>query len=69
MNSRFGDDSLNWRRLCRAAALEQNPDELYEIIHRINSALKTRQRRLRRFAGTRRNDVSHSSSSRLARAA
>jgi hypothetical protein len=68
MNSRFTDDSMNWRKLCRAAALEQNPDKLSQIIHRINSALKTHQRRLRSFLETRRNRTSHIPS-RLDRAA
>ena len=62
MNSRFADDSLTWRKLCRAAALERDPDELSRIIHRITSALKAQQRRLRRIAGTRRTDVPHISS-------
>jgi hypothetical protein len=59
MNSRFTDDSLNWRRLCRAAALEQNPDKLCQIVGKIASALRTRQRRLRRFSETRRPDIAH----------
>ena len=68
MNSRFTEDSLNWRKLCRAAALEQNPDKLSQVVQRINSALTTRQRRLRSFAETRLDDISHISS-RLDRAA
>jgi hypothetical protein len=59
MNSRFTDDSLNWRKLCRAAALEQNPHKLSQIVQRISSALKVRQRRLRRFSESRRDNVSH----------
>lgn len=68
MNSRFTDDSLNWRRLCRAAALAHDPERLSQIIHRMNSALKSHQRWLRRFAATRHSDTSHISS-RLDRAA
>jgi hypothetical protein len=68
MNSRFTDDSLNWRKLCRAAALERNPDKLYQIVQRITSALKARQRGLRGFAETRGVNISHISS-RLHRAA
>jgi hypothetical protein len=59
MNSRFTDDSLNWRKLCRAAALEQNPDKLSRIVQKIGSALRARQRRLRRFSETRRENISH----------
>jgi hypothetical protein len=68
MNSRFTDDSLNWRKLCRAAALEQNPDSLSQIVQKISSALKAHQRKLRRFSQTRRDNLSHIAS-RLDRAA
>jgi hypothetical protein len=54
MNSHFTDESLNWRMLCRAAAVEQNPDVLAQIVHRINLALKLRQRVLLSFAEARR---------------
>jgi hypothetical protein len=50
MNSRFADESMNWRRLCRSAALERRPDELFEIVEKINLALKTHQRTLRNLA-------------------
>jgi len=50
MNSRFTDESLNWRRLCRSAALEQRPDKLSQIVERINLALKNRQRALHNLA-------------------
>jgi hypothetical protein len=59
MNSRFTDDSLNWRKLCRAAALEQDPDKLCQIVQKIGSALRARLRRLRRFSQTRRENISH----------
>lgn len=62
MNSRFSDESLNWRKLCRAAVLEKNPDGLSQIVQRINSALKQRQRMLRRSAGAGRENTSHISS-------
>jgi hypothetical protein len=68
MNSRFTDDSLIWRKLCRAASLEQNPDSLSQIIQKMNSALKTRMRKLRGSVETRRSNTSHLSS-RLHRAA
>jgi hypothetical protein len=68
MNSRFTDDSLIWRKLCRAASLEQNPDSLSQIIQKINSALKTRLRKLRSSVETRRNNASRLSS-KLGRAA
>jgi hypothetical protein len=68
MNSRFTDDSLNWRKLCRAAALEQNPDKLSQIVQKIGSALKARQRRLSRFSESRRQNLPHLAS-RLDRAA
>jgi len=47
MNSRFTDESLNWRTLCRAAVSEQDPDTLSQIVNRINLALRMRQRVLR----------------------
>lgn len=50
MNSRFADESLNWRTLCRAAVLEQDPDKLSQIVQRINAALESRQCVLRSFA-------------------
>jgi len=68
VNSDFTKDSLNWRRLCRAAALEQDPNKIRQIVQRIDSALASRQQTLRRFAKTRRGDVSLSPST-LERAA
>lgn len=62
MNSRFADESLSWRRLCRFAALEQRPDKLCEIVERINLALKARQRLLRSLAEARRDHPEHISS-------
>jgi hypothetical protein len=62
MNFRFTNESLNWRKLCRSAALEQRPDKLSRIVERINMALKTRQRTLRNLAEARRSDSSHLSS-------
>ena len=59
MNSRFTDESLNWRKLCRASALEQDPAKLSQIVQRINSELRLRQRRLRSLVDTRRASVSH----------
>lgn len=40
MNSRFTDESLNWRKLCRSAALEQCPDKLSQIVEKINGGLE-----------------------------
>ncbi len=68
MNAHFMRESVNWRKLCRGAAFEQNPEKLSQIIHRINSALMTHQRALRRLADTRGNNGSEISS-RLDRAA
>lgn len=62
MNSRFTDDSLTWRKLCRAAALEQHPDELSRIVQKMNSVLNARQTALHGFRKTRRNNNSHVSS-------
>ncbi len=62
MNSHFTDESLNWRMLCRAAALEQNPDALAQIVHRINLALKQRQRVLLSFAEASQDKGPHTSS-------
>lgn len=62
MNSRFTDESLNWRQLCRAAVLEQDPDKLSQIVQRINLASKMRQRALRNFAEARRDNSTHASS-------
>ena len=47
MNSRFVDELLDWRTLCRAAVLEQDPDKLLQIVQRINAALISRQQMLR----------------------
>jgi hypothetical protein len=59
MNSRFTDESLNWRKLCRSAALEQRPDKLSQIVAKINLALKPRQRVLRNLAGAGRDNNSY----------
>ena len=48
MNLPFAEKSLDWRRLCRAAAVEQDPEKLSEIVQRINVNLMRRQRMLRR---------------------
>jgi len=53
MKCRFTDESLNWRKLCRAAVVEQNPDKLSQIVQRINAALELRQRVLRSSAENR----------------
>jgi hypothetical protein len=50
MNSRFTDESLNWRTLCRAAVLELDPDKLSQIVQRISLGLRMRQRVLRSVA-------------------
>jgi hypothetical protein len=62
MNSRFTDESLNWRTLCRAAVLEQDPDKLSQIVNRINLALGIRQRVLRSVAEATRAKNPHISS-------
>jgi len=62
MKSRFTDEHLSWRKLCRAAALEQNPDRLSQTVSRINSILESRRRTLRRFADSGRNTFSNASS-------
>jgi hypothetical protein len=59
MNSRFTDDSLHWRKLCRAASLEQDPDNLLKIVQKMNAALKTRMRKLRTSLESRRDNASH----------
>ena len=64
MNSRFMDESLQWRRLCRAAAVEQDPGKLFQIVQRINAALSMRLHRINGFSHARRNH----GSSRLGRA-
>jgi hypothetical protein len=68
MNSPFTGRSLDWRRICRAAGLEQDPEKLVQIVQKINSALRARQRALRDFAKARQPATSHFSS-RLGRAA
>jgi len=55
MHFRLTDESLTWRRLCRAAALEQDPDKLSQIVRRMNAALRAQQRKLRSFGHGRRN--------------
>jgi hypothetical protein len=59
MNSRFSDDSLSWRRLCRAAVLERDPDKLFHIVQKMSSGLRARQRGLRRFSDSRRQTLPH----------
>lgn len=46
MSAHFTDESLSWRKLCRAAALEEDPDRLSQIVQRMNFALKIRQKTL-----------------------
>ncbi len=58
MNTRFTNDSLNWRKLCRAAVLEQDANRLGQIVQRINSVLAIRQRMLRASEKTRQDDFS-----------
>jgi hypothetical protein len=62
MNSRFADDSRKWRRLCRAAVLEQDADKLSQIVRRMNSALEERRRMLRDLAEAKQDTVSTMSS-------
>lgn len=62
MNFRLAEDSLNWRKLCRSAALEQDPEKLSQIVQKISAALGERQRSLRRLDGTSRDNLSHVSS-------
>lgn len=50
MNSDFMNESMNWRRLCRAAAIEQDADRVWQIVRRIDSELARRRRELRRVA-------------------
>jgi hypothetical protein len=69
MNSRFTDESLNWRRLCRSAALEQHPEKLSQIVEKINLTVKTRQRALRHLAEARRDNNSYISAKSSRRAA
>jgi len=58
MNSHFMNDSMNWRKLCRAAAIEQDAEKVSQLVRRINSTLAIRQRTLRRFAKTMHHRVS-----------
>ena len=62
MNSRFTDESLIWRQLCRAALLEQDPDKLSLIVRGINVALKVQQQVLCNFAEAKRDHNPHTSS-------
>ncbi len=51
MNSVFKGASLEWRRLCRAAVIEHDPDRLAEIVWKINAMLGDRQDMLRSRSG------------------
>jgi hypothetical protein len=62
LNSHFTDESLSWRKLCRAAAFEEDPDKLSQIVERMNFALKTRQGALRILAQSTRGITLHISS-------
>ena len=68
MNSPFTGRSLAWRKLCRAAAFEQDPKKLSEIVHRLNAALRMRQRMLL-SPGSRNQSTVSRIDSRLGRAA
>jgi hypothetical protein len=46
MSAHFTDESLSWRKLCRSAALEEDPDRLSQIVQKMNFALKIRQKAL-----------------------
>ena len=46
MSGHFTDESLSWRKLCRAAAFEEDPDRLSQIVQKMNFALKIRQKSL-----------------------
>jgi hypothetical protein len=47
MTSPFVGKAWQWRRLCRAAVVEQDPEKLAEIVQTINAKLGMRQRMLR----------------------
>ena len=38
---------MHWRKLCRAAAIEQDADKVWQIVRKIDAALSSRQRLLR----------------------
>jgi len=52
VNSQSLNDSMNWRRLCRALAVEQDADKMRQLIEQINSNVDNRQRDLRLMAGS-----------------
>ncbi len=47
VNTHLLNDSARWRKLCRAAAVEQDADKVWQIVRKIDSALSSRQRLLR----------------------
>jgi hypothetical protein len=47
MNSLYAERFQEWRRLCRAAVVEQDPEKLSQIVRKINAKVSMRQRMLR----------------------
>jgi hypothetical protein len=42
-----GDTAERWRKLCKQAAIEQDPQKLMELIFEINRLLEAKEQRLR----------------------
>jgi len=42
----IGENEERWRRLCEAAAKEQDSDRLLELVRQINQMLEDKERRL-----------------------
>jgi len=42
----MGQHLEEWKELCQQVAVEQNPERLVDLIHRINDLLEAKRRRL-----------------------
>jgi hypothetical protein len=41
-----GEILLEWQKLCQAAAIEQDPEKLLDLVRRINFLLEQKEQRL-----------------------
>jgi len=46
----IGENEERWRKLCEAAAKEQDSDRLLELVRQINEMLDDKERRLKDLA-------------------
>lgn len=54
MESKMGPEKPDWQRLCEAAANEENPEKLTELMTKISRDIKEKEDRLRQQFQSRR---------------